>query len=134
LAQGALAGSFSGLHPSLRLKFVAATRLKSGIVALPYPPAPRMRAPPPAVSSRSREPPQEIRESGEVEPPPAHRRAASPALVAAARVGRQIPDTRMRRDALRPTRGSRIVNVTGRDGSDWTPTEPACASTMLRTM
>jgi len=27
---------FSGLHPSLRLKFVAATRLKSGIVALHY--------------------------------------------------------------------------------------------------
>ena len=27
---------FSGLQPSLRLKFVAATRLKSGIVALHY--------------------------------------------------------------------------------------------------
>jgi hypothetical protein len=27
---------FSGLKPSLRLKFVAATRLKSGIVALHY--------------------------------------------------------------------------------------------------
>ena len=27
---------FSGLQPSLRLKFVAATRLKSGVVALHY--------------------------------------------------------------------------------------------------
>jgi hypothetical protein len=27
---------FSGLQPSLRLKFLAATRLKSGIVALRY--------------------------------------------------------------------------------------------------
>jgi len=27
---------FSGLQPSLRLKFVAATRLESGIVALRY--------------------------------------------------------------------------------------------------